>query len=65
MTEEEEGLYKKFCPVGATATVKERVRKCVQCIYFNPIHRSHCPYCSCDWSEYVKKMDKKCVKGYW
>lgn len=65
MTDREENLYKRFCPPGASSMVKKRVEICVQCMYFNPIHRSHCPYCSCSWEEFVKKPDKKCVKGYW
>jgi uncharacterized paraquat-inducible protein A len=65
MTEKEEELYKRYCPAGASEEVKQRVIICVQCAYFNPIHRSKCPYCSCDWGTYVQKPEKHCVKHFW
>ncbi|MCK9574628.1 MAG: hypothetical protein WC979_01845 [Candidatus Pacearchaeota archaeon] len=65
MTEREEALYKKFLPVGANELTRSRVRICVQCMFFNEVHRSHCPYCSCAWESYVKKPQKFCVKRYW
>lgn len=65
MTDREEALYKKFLPAGASEQVKHRVRICVQCMFFNEVHRSHCPYCSCAWQNYIAKPYKKCVKNHW